>query len=165
MELDTERSLEQKHFSVVRGFYGRFRSIYDWIYARFGEEEGSRMIAEMSRSYGLQVAERAKKRIKRNDIRYVAGYLFRIFENVGAEASAASEVTPHRIVLTAHRCPLNFDKPSMCLAHTAFEQTVVATLGPNLIYRIGKSIPAGDSCCEHIIEVSDKVTSSTESRD
>jgi len=105
VELDTERSLEQKHRSVVRGFYARLRAIYDWIYARFGEEEGSRMIAEMSRSYGLKVAQRAQKRVKRDDIKSVAGYLFRIFENVGAEASAATEVSPQRIVLTAHRCP------------------------------------------------------------
>jgi len=26
-------------------------------------------------------------------------------------------------------------------------------LNPDLTYRIGKSIPAGDACCEHIIEI------------
>jgi len=53
----------------------------------------------------------------------------------------------------------------MCQAHTTFEQTVVAALGPNLIYRIGKSIPAGDPCCEHIIEVKGTADTSPESRD
>ena len=49
-------------------------------------------------------------------------------------------------------CPLHFDKPEMCLAHTIMEKTVVEELNPDLTYRIGKSIPAGDDCCEHIIE-------------
>jgi hypothetical protein len=41
----------------------------------------------------------------------------------------------------------------MYLAHTTMEKTVVEELNHNLIYRIGKSIPAGDACCEHIIEL------------
>jgi hypothetical protein len=41
----------------------------------------------------------------------------------------------------------------MCLAHTTMEKTVVEELNPELVYRIGKSIPAGDSFCEHIIEI------------
>jgi hypothetical protein len=31
------------------------------------------------------------------------------------------------------------------------EQALVTTLDENLDYRIGKSIPQGDSCCEHIL--------------
>jgi hypothetical protein len=33
------------------------------------------------------------------------------------------------------------------------EKTVVETLNPKLVYRIGKSIPNGDKYCEHIIEI------------
>jgi len=33
------------------------------------------------------------------------------------------------------------------------EKTVVEELNPSLTYRIGKSIPAGDSYCEHIISI------------
>jgi hypothetical protein len=40
----------------------------------------------------------------------------------------------------------------MCLAHATMEKTVVEELNPKLTYRIGKSIPAGDTYCEHIIE-------------
>ena len=41
----------------------------------------------------------------------------------------------------------------MCLAYTMMEKTVVEELNPELIYSVGKSIPAGDSYCEHIIEI------------
>jgi hypothetical protein len=51
------------------------------------------------------------------------------------------------------RCPLHFTDPKMCLAHTTVKKTRVEELNPALSYRIGKSIPAGDTCCEHIIEI------------
>jgi len=81
---NTTRSLEQRYKSGVAGLYAQLKSNYGWICERFGEEEGVKVITDMSRRYGLQVVER---------------------------------------------------------------------LAPNLTYRIGKSIPAGDSYCEHIIEV------------
>ena len=57
-----------------------------------------------------------------------------------------------RAIIKADECPLHFDRPEMCLAHTTMEKTVVETLNPQLTYRIGKSIPAGDPYCEHIIQ-------------
>jgi hypothetical protein len=33
------------------------------------------------------------------------------------------------------------------------ERAVVEELNPDITYRIGKSIPAGDSYCEHILEI------------
>jgi hypothetical protein len=39
-----------------------------------------------------------------------------------------------------------------CKAHTTMGKALVETLNPGLIYMIGKSIPAGHPCCEHIIE-------------
>jgi hypothetical protein len=150
---EDERSLEQVYRSAVSGLYARLRSNYDFLYRRLGDE-GLRLIADMSREYGLSVAQRAKTRLANNDLASVAEYLLRIFETVARGRSMISTVEESgRIIIKVDRCPLNFDKPEMCRAHTMMEKTVVEELNPCLLYRIGKSIPAGDECCEHILEV------------
>ncbi len=152
MAFNSGRTLEQLYRSAVAGLYARLRSNYDFLYDRFGDE-GIKLIAEMSHRYGLQIAERARKRVEGNDASSVAEYLLRIFETVGQkEACEIAEMTDGRIVIKATSCPLQFTNPEMCLAHTTMEKTVVEELNPRLTYRIGKSIPAGDSYCEHIIE-------------
>ena len=151
MAYETGRSLEQRYRSAVAGLYARLRSNYDALYEKFGDG-GIKLIADMSRRYGQEVAKRAKKRVEEGDIKAVGEYLIRIFETVGEEFEVV-EVNENKLIIKAFRCPLNFDKPEMCLAHTTMEKTVVEELGPNLTYRIGKSIPAGDPYCEHIIEV------------
>jgi len=153
MEARDERSLEQVYRSAVSGLYARIRNNYDFLYSRYGEE-GIRMISEMSRQYGLTVAERAKKRLKDNDLASVAQYLIRIFDTVGR--GKEDKVIPivwekDRVIITVGECPLHFTNPAMCRAHTTMERTVVETLNPELTYRIGKSIPAGDVVCEHIL--------------
>jgi hypothetical protein len=147
------RTLEQIYHSAVSGLYARLRSNYDFIYARLGED-GLKLIAEMSQDYGLKIAQRAKSKIANNDLASVAGYLLRIFNTVshGSGMSSVVEQSKEKFVIRIDRCPLNFEMPAMCLAHTMMEKAVVEELNPGLIYRIGKSIPAGDSCCEHIIE-------------
>lgn len=147
------RTVEELHRSAVAGLYARLRSNYDFLYERFGAE-GIKLIAEMSQKYGLEVAERAKKRVKGNDITSVSRYLMRVFETVGGKGKAGetTEISGTRVVIRVEECPMHFDKPEMCLAHTAMEKTVVEELNPRLSYRIGKSIPAGDAFCEHIIE-------------
>ena len=150
MAYDASRSLEQKYRSAVAGLYARLKSNYDTICEEFGDE-GIKLIANMSRRYGLEVAERARKKVKGDDIKSVGEYIIRIFETVGVEVEEA-EVNENRMVIKVAYCPLNFDKPEMCLAHTVMEEAVVKGLNPNLTYRIGKSIPAGDPYCEHIIE-------------
>jgi hypothetical protein len=109
----------------------------------------------MSREYGLEVAKRAKKRLANHDLESVAGYLLRIFDTVarGRDLVSTVEEKEDRFIIKVNRCPLDFDIPEMCRAHTTMEQTVVEELNPGLTYRIGKSIPAGDHCCEHIIEI------------
>jgi hypothetical protein len=102
------------------------------------------------------VADRAKLRLADNSLQSVAAYLMRIFDTVGRGQDGFStpvQMNDKRVVITVARCPLNFDLPAMCQAHTTMEKTVVETLNPALTYRIGKSIPAGDSVCEHILEV------------
>ena len=99
----------------------------------------------------MEVAQRARKRVRGDDIRSVGDYIARIFETVGVGFEVV-EVDRNKLIIKASYCPLNFDKPEMCLAHTMMEKTVVEELGNNLTYRIGKSIPAGDPYCEHILE-------------
>jgi len=154
MGVENERTLEQVYRSAVSGLYARLRGNYDFLYKRYGDE-GLKLIAEMSREYGMSVAARAKKRLENNDLASVAGYLMRIFDTVGRGQEGFGdpfELTPTRAIIRIAQCPLHFEMPAMCLAHTTMEKTVVEELNPALAYRIGKSIPAGDKFCEHIIE-------------
>ena len=153
MTQEDQRTLEQVYRSAVSGLYSRLRSNYDFLYRKFGAD-GLKLIADMSREYGLNVAQRAKARLAGNDLHSVAEYLLRIFDTVARGRGLISTVEKgnERVVITVDRCPLDFDLPEMCMAHTTMEKTLVETLNPGLIYRIGKSIPAGHRCCEHIIE-------------
>jgi hypothetical protein len=154
MSFEDQRTLEQVYRSAVSGLYGRLRSNYDFIYRRFGND-GLKLIEDMSREYGRSVARRAKARLANNDLASVAGYLLRIFDTVarGRDLTSTVQETKDRYVIKISRCPLDFDMPQMCLAHTTMEKTVVEEINRELIYRIGKSIPAGDSYCEHILEI------------
>lgn len=58
MAFESDRDLEELYRSAVAGLYARLRSNYNFLYEKFGDE-GLNLIAEMSRSYGLEVAERA----------------------------------------------------------------------------------------------------------
>jgi len=151
---EDNRTLEQVYRSAVSGLYARLRSNYDFIYQRFGDD-GLKLIADMSHEYGLSIAQRAKNRLKDNDLFSVANYLLRIFDTVGQSSNYSPKVeqSETQVIIKVEQCPLHFDKPEMCLAHTTMEKTVVEELNPDLRYRIGQSIPAGDACCEHIIEV------------
>ena len=151
---ENQRTLEQVYRSAVSGLYGRLRSNYDFLYRRFGKD-GLRLIEDMSREYGLSVAKRAKARLANNDLESVAEYLLRIFDTVarGRDMITTAEKDKDKVIIKVNRCPLDFDDPEMCQAHTTMEKTVVQELNPNLEYRIGKSIPAGDTCCEHILEI------------
>jgi hypothetical protein len=146
------RSMEQIYRSAVSGLYARLRSNYGYLCRRFGDD-GLQMIEEMSREYGLSIAERAGGTLKSRDINAVAQYLLRIFETVTRGRDTVTvESEDGRVILKVTRCPLQFDDVGMCRAHTTMEKTVVEQLNPGLTYYIGKSIPAGDAFCEHIIE-------------
>lgn len=154
MEKGNSRTLEQVYRSAVSGLYARLRSNYDYIYQKFGEE-GLTLISDMSREYGLTVAARAKSRLKNNDISSVAQYLLRIFETVAYDKRYHERVeqSDRKIIINISECPLHFTDTKMCQAHITMEKTVVKELNPDLIYYIGKSIPAGDAICEHILEL------------
>jgi hypothetical protein len=154
MTTEDQRSLEKVYRSAVSGLYARLRSNYDFLYRKFGND-GLKLIEEMSHEYGISVAKRAKAKLANNDLSSIAEYLLRIFDTVarGRDMITTIEQGKDKIVIKVNRCPLDFDVPQMCLAHTAMEKTVVEELNPDLTYRIGKSIPAGDDCCEHILEI------------
>jgi hypothetical protein len=146
-----ERTLEQVYRSAVSGLYARLRSNYDFIYRKFGDD-GIKLITDMSHEYGLSIAARARNMLNNNDL---TSYLMRIFDTVGRGKNGFTElvkVNNFRLVIKVSECPLHFDNSQVCLAHTTMEKTVVEKLNPSLTYRIGKSIPAGDAYCEHIIE-------------
>jgi hypothetical protein len=63
------------------------------------------------------------------------------------------EYSDDRVVIRIRECPYPWETVKMCEAHTQMEKTLVESLGKNLRYRISNSIPAGDSYCDHIIEV------------
>jgi hypothetical protein len=150
--LEDNRTIEQVYRSAVKGLYARITSYYDYLYDRFGEE-GLEMIADMSRRYGQTIVPRAQEALESNDIDSVASYLLRIFKTVAWDTGRINLVTqsPDKIIIKVDECPLHFTKPELCLAHTTMEKTVVEGLNPRLTYTIGKSIPAGDSFCEHIL--------------
>ena len=153
MTQEDQRTLEQVYRSAVSGLYSRLRSNYDFLHRKFGDE-GLKLIADMSQEYGLSVAQRAKARMASNDLHSVSEYLLRIFDTVARGRGLISKVEENsdRIIISVDRCPLDFEVPQMCMAHTVMEKTVVETLNSSLTYRIGRSIPAGHHCCEHIIE-------------
>ena len=55
MPENDERTLEQLYRSAVSGLYARLKSNYDYLHRRFGDE-GIKLIADMSREYGLSIA-------------------------------------------------------------------------------------------------------------
>jgi hypothetical protein len=150
--MEDNRTLEQVYRSAVKGLYARITSYYHYLHNRFGDE-GLAMITEMSREYGKTIIPRAKKALGNNDIESVASYLLRIFRTVEWDVDKIRVVSssPEKIVIRVEDCPLHFSKPELCIAHTTMEKTVVEGLNPELTYVIGRSIPKGDSFCEHII--------------
>src|SRR5512140_598838 len=138
MQIKDDRIMKQEYESEVAGLYTRLRSNYDFMYAKLGDG-GLDLIADMSREYGLSVAERAKKSLKDNDLKSVAAYLIRIFETVNWDKRDKIEIVEegdNKIVIRVRECPLHFENPAMCRAHTSMEKAVVEQLNPKLKYNI-----------------------------
>jgi hypothetical protein len=142
-------SYEEKYHRAVPGYMKRIRDLYEAIHDRFGEE-GLELIREVSRNYGTRIAENVKKKGELKGVAQVGKYLCKVFDMVGGEWEIG-ELTPDRLVITVKQCPYPFTRDEVCRAHTCMEQALVTTLDDELEYGIGRSIPAGDSCCEHIL--------------
>ena len=106
MTQEDQRTLEQVYRSAVSGLYSRLRSNYDFLYRKFGDD-GLKLIADMSREYGLNVAQRAKARLASNDLHLVAEYLLRIFDTVarGRGLISTVEKDDDRVVISVDSKP------------------------------------------------------------
>jgi hypothetical protein len=142
-------SFEEKYNRAVPGYMKRIRDLYEALYDRFGEE-GLKLIRDVSREYGVRIGQNINKKGGRKGVAQVGQYLLKVFDMVSDDWKV-SEFTEDRLVITVDRCPYPFTNDEVCRAHTCMEESLVATLDPTLHYRIGRSIPQGDVCCEHIL--------------
>ena len=143
-------SAEEKLNKAVPGYMKRIRGLYDALYERFGEE-GLDLIRDVSSEYGTQIGRNINKKGGLKGVASVGRYLLKVFDIVGGDWEV-TDFTEDRLVIAVHRCPFGFNKFEICQAHVSMEEALVRTLDDTLQHRIGCSIPAGDSICEHILE-------------
>jgi hypothetical protein len=150
-ELDFERPrLEEKYDRAVAGYMKRIADLYAAVADRFGDE-GLELIRDVSCEYGRRIAENVQKRRELKGVAEVGKYLLKVFDMVSDDLEIA-EFSDERLVISVSRCPYPFHREEICRAHTHMEKTLVATLDDSLEHRVGKSIPKGDACCEHIVQ-------------
>jgi predicted ArsR family transcriptional regulator len=145
-----EIPVEKKYRSITNALIKRIKHLYDAIYERYGSV-GLDLIREVSTNYGLEMAERAKQKIKHPDIKSVGLFVIKVFNNLRGNGEV-TEFNEDKVVIRVYECPYPFDKPEMCEAHTSMEKALVETLCKDLKYYIDKSIPKGDAYCDHGIE-------------
>ena len=145
-----EVPIEHRYKSVTAGLIRRIKILYDEIYHRYGQD-GLDLIRDVGTAYGLEIAERAKTRLKSDDIESVALYVVRIFNTMRGRGKVV-EFSKKRVVIRVFECPYPWESPAVCEAHTTMEKTLVEAVGRNLTYSIPRSIPKGDPYCDHVIE-------------
>jgi hypothetical protein len=145
-----EVPIEKRYRSVTAGLTRRIKILYETIYEKYGDD-GLDLIREVGKKYGTEIAERAKKSVKENDLESVALYIIRVFNTVRGNGEIV-EFSDKRVVIRVRACPYPWETPEMCEAHTQMEKSLVESLGKDLCYRVDKSIPKGDPYCDHIIE-------------
>ena len=149
-ELEFDRpDYEEKYRRAVPGYMKRICRLYEAIQDRFGEE-GLELIREVSREYGERIAANVNKKGGLRGVTQVGRYLLKVFDMVSDDWKVG-EFTEDRLVISVSRCPYPFRRDEICRAHTCMEQALVTTLDEDLEYRVGRSIPQGDPCCEHIL--------------
>jgi len=149
-ELDFERLDDaEKYRRAVPGYMKRIRDLYEAIQDRFGEA-GLELIREVSREYGERIARNVRKKGELEGLTAVGRYLLKVFDMVGGDWEV-TEYTDDRLVITVRECPYPFTREEICRAHTCMEEALVTALDDRLTYRIGRSIPKGDACCEHVL--------------
>mgnify|MGYP001824204528 FL=1 len=149
-ELEFERlTYEEKYHRAVPGYMKRLCSLYEAMVERFGDP-GLDLIKEVSTEFGCSIGMNVRKKGELKGVAQVGKYLLRVFDMVSDDWSV-SEFSENRLVITVSRCPYPFSNEKVCEAHTCMEKALVRTLDENLEYRIGRSIPKGDPCCEHIL--------------
>jgi hypothetical protein len=149
-ELEFERlTTEEKYHRAVPGYMRRLCSLYEAMYEKFGED-GLDLIREVSTEYGMAIGRNVRKKGDLKGLASVGRYLLKVFDMVSDDWSV-SEFSEDRLVISVARCPYPFTVAKVCEAHTCMEKALVGTLDETLEYRIGRSIPKGDPCCEHIL--------------
>ena len=73
--------IAKKYRSVTTGLVRRIKILYEAIYKKYGDE-GLELIREVGEQYGLEIAERAKKWVKTNDLESVALYIKLAFSSI-----------------------------------------------------------------------------------
>lgn len=150
-ELEFERlSAEEKLHKAVRGYMKRIRGLYSAVYDRFGEA-GLELIRDVSSNYGAEIGSNINSKGGLKGVAAVGRYLLRVFDIVGGDWEV-TEFSEDRLIIAVRRCPFPIENAEICRAHTCMEESLVKTLDETLQYRIGCSIPSGDSHCEHILE-------------
>lgn len=145
--------IEHRYRSVTRGLVRRIKILYEAIYQKYGND-GLDLIADVGRSYALEIAERARKKLTSDDIESVALYVVRVFNTIRGQGKVV-EFSKKRVVIRVYECPYPWEDAAVCEAHTTMEKTLVEALGKDLIYSIPRSIPKGDPYCDHVIEYAD----------
>jgi hypothetical protein len=149
-ELKFERlSVEEKYYRAVPGYMKRICSLYEAIYEKFGEE-GLQLIRDVSKKFGTQIGKNVSKKRNLKGVTQVGKYLLKVFDMVSDDWEI-SEFSKDRLVISVSRCPYPFSIEKVCRAHTCMEKALVDTLDSNLEHSVGRSIPAGDPFCEHIL--------------
>jgi hypothetical protein len=149
-ELEFDRpTLEEKYDRAVSGYMKRIADLYSAVADRFGEE-GLELIRDVSCEYGRRIASNIQKKRELKGVAEVGKYLLKVFDMV-SDDWWIEEFSEDRLVIAVSRCPYPFTREEICRAHTHMEKTLVATLDDSLEHYVGRSIPKGDSCCEHIL--------------
>jgi hypothetical protein len=152
-------SPEEKYRRAVPGYMRRIRGLYDALFERLGEE-GLDLIREVSREFGRSIGANVRKKGPLEGLAQVGTYLLKVFDMVSDDWQV-EEFNDRRLVISVSRCPYGFTRDAICRAHTCMEQALVATLDDRLDYRVGRSIPQGDVCCEHVLSVKEPATESS----
>jgi len=151
-ELEFDRpEAGEKYRRAVPGYMKRICRLYEAIHDRFGDE-GLELIREVSREYGERIAANVNRKGGLRGVTEVGRYLLKVFDMV-SDDWRVQQFTPERLVIAVDRCPYPFTRDEICRAHTCMEQALVRGLDDSLDYRVGRSIPQGDPCCEHILTV------------
>jgi hypothetical protein len=149
-ELAFERlSYEEKYHRAVPGYMRRLHGLYEAIYEQYGED-GLHLIRNVSRDYGTRIGTNVKRKSNLKGLAQVGRYLLKVFDMV-SDDWGIQEFDEDRLVVSVTRCPYGFERDEICRAHTCMEEALVAALDDDLDYRVGRSIPQGDACCEHIL--------------
>jgi len=143
--------LEEKYKSATAGLLQRVHTIYKGLYKKFGQQ-GLDLIREVSETYGKEIAQRGKKRVKPRDLKSAALFLIRVFEMINCEGEV-TEFSKDKVVIRLFKCPYPFDDPKICEAHTTMEKALIESLGEEFSYQIAESIPSGGRFCEHVLSL------------